>query len=324
VAHIPREMQDLPRSGIRALMDLAWAQPGPVIRLEVGQPDRIPPEHIRQAMADSVMAGETGYTPNAGIPELREACAVKLRHVNGIDVEPSQVLISAGSMQGLSVSILGLTTAGDEILVPDPGWPNYAMAARIARATPVAYPLRAESGYLPDPEKIEPLITDRTRILIDPGNLEPAWHGLTDLVLSPADAGRGRPFPDLVLAAFLRTAAVAGVAGLLLRDADPDEIVAALRAAGQGLTVLDPRAVPFLTTDAAPRTPPDAGEPLTPREREILQLIAQGLPNKSIALELGISEHTVKFHVGSILDKLGASSRAEALARAARAGLIVL
>lgn len=166
MAHIPREMQDLPRSGIRALMDLAWAQPGPVIRLEVGQPDRIPPEHIRQAMADSVMAGETGYTPNAGIPELREACAAKLRQVNGIDVEPSQVLISAGSMQGLSVSILGLTTAGDEILVPDPGWPNYAMAARIARATPVAYPLRSESGYLPDPETIEPLITDRTRILL--------------------------------------------------------------------------------------------------------------------------------------------------------------
>jgi DNA-binding CsgD family transcriptional regulator len=63
---------------------------------------------------------------------------------------------------------------------------------------------------------------------------------------------------------------------------------------------------------------------LTVREREVLQLIAQGLPNKSIAVELQISEHTVKFHVGSILGKLGASSRAEALARAARAGLISL
>src|SRR5690606_32772281 len=166
VAHIPREMQDLPRSGIRALMDLAWAQPGPVLRLEVGQPDRIPPDHIRQAMADSVMAGETKYTPNAGIPELREACAAKLRIVNGIEVEPSQVLVTAGSMQGLSLAILGLTTAGDEILVPDPGWPNYDMAARIACTRPVAYPLDAENGYLPDPATIEPLITDRTRMLI--------------------------------------------------------------------------------------------------------------------------------------------------------------
>ena len=166
MAQIPPEMVELPRSGIRALMDLAWAQPGPVLRLEVGQPDRIPPDHIRQAMADSVMAGETKYTPNAGIPELREACAAKLRIVNGIEVEPSQVLVTAGSMQGLSLAILGLTTAGDEILVPDPGWPNYDMAARIACTRPVAYPLDAENGYLPDPATIEPLITDRTRMLI--------------------------------------------------------------------------------------------------------------------------------------------------------------
>lgn len=83
---IPEGMVRLPRSGIRAVMDLAWAQAGPVLRLEVGQPDRAPPEHIRRAMADSVLAGETGYTPNAGIPELREACAAKLARVNRIEV----------------------------------------------------------------------------------------------------------------------------------------------------------------------------------------------------------------------------------------------
>jgi aspartate aminotransferase len=163
---IPAEMVRLPRSGIRAVMDLAWAQEEPVIRLEVGQPDRIPPEHIRRAMADSVLAGETGYTPNAGIPELREACAAKLGRVNRIQVEPDQVLITVGSMEGLAVVMLGLTEPGEEILVPDPGWPNYQMAARIARAVPVAYPLGADDGYLPDPEVIESLITDRTRMLI--------------------------------------------------------------------------------------------------------------------------------------------------------------
>lgn len=163
---IPSEMVRLPRSGIRAVMDLAWAQDGPVIRLEVGQPDRIPPEHIRRAMADSVLAGETGYTPNAGIPELRAACAVKLGRINRIEVGPDQVLVTAGAMQGLSVVMLGLTEAGDEILVPDPGWPNYEMAARIARAAPVAYPLVADDAYLPDPAVIESLITDRTRMLV--------------------------------------------------------------------------------------------------------------------------------------------------------------
>lgn len=163
---IPNEMLRLPRSGIRAVMDLAWAQEGPVIRLEVGQPDRIPPQHVRQAMAESVLAGETGYTPNAGIPELREACAAKLGRVNRIEVGPDQVLVTAGAMQGLSAVMLGLTEAGDEILVPDPGWPNYEMAARIARAVPVAYPLAANDAYLPDPGTIETLITDRTRMLV--------------------------------------------------------------------------------------------------------------------------------------------------------------
>ncbi|MBX5446141.1 response regulator transcription factor [Sphaerobacter sp.] len=159
-------------------------------------------------------------------------------------------------------------------------------------------------------------------ILLAPGDDVEEW--LDDLARLAGESG-APPVLLLVDTPDLAPEALrAGVAGLLLRDADPDEIVAALRAAGQGLTVLDPRAVPFLTTNSPPQTAPDTGEPLTPREREILQLIAQGLPNKSIALQLGISEHTVKFHVGSILDKLGASSRAEALARAARAGLIVL
>lgn len=163
---VPSEMVQLPRSGIRAVMDLAWAQTGPVIRLEVGQPDRIPPEHVRRAMADSVLAGETGYTPNAGIPELRSACAAKLARINRIQVGPDQVLVTTGSMQGLSAVMLGLTETGQEILVPDPGWPNYEMAARIARAVPVAYPLAAADAYLPDPEMIESLITDRTRMLV--------------------------------------------------------------------------------------------------------------------------------------------------------------
>lgn len=166
MAEIPDEMVRLPRSGIRTVMDLAWAQNKPVMRLEVGQPDRIPPDHIRQAMADSVLAGETGYTPNAGIPELLEACTSKLWNVNRIEVEPDQILVTAGSMQGLSAVMLGLTEAGDEVMVPDPGWPNYEMAARIARATPVAYSLEREDGYLPDPEMIEAAITDRTRMLV--------------------------------------------------------------------------------------------------------------------------------------------------------------
>ena len=107
-----------------------------------------------------------------------------------------------------------------------------------------------------------------------------------------------------------------------------EAIVAALYGVFAGLVVLDSRAVGRILERRAAPSPsgPPTGdyEALTRREHEVLQLIAQGLPNKTIAAELGISEHTVKFHVGSILAKLEASSRAEAVARAARQGLIVL
>ena len=68
----------------------------------------------------------------------------------------------------------------------------------------------------------------------------------------------------------------------------------------------------------------EGGEELTPREVEVLSLLSEGIPNKTIARRLGISEHTVKFHVGSVLSKLGASSRTEAVTIAARRGLILL
>jgi DNA-binding NarL/FixJ family response regulator len=112
----------------------------------------------------------------------------------------------------------------------------------------------------------------------------------------------------------------------LLRDATADEILAALRAVTRGLVVLDP-AIARLTTFRTPtpvRYPDELGEPLTERETEVLQLLALGLPNKTIAIRLGISEHTAKFHVGSIMAKLGAQSRTEAVALAARRGLLVL
>ena len=112
----------------------------------------------------------------------------------------------------------------------------------------------------------------------------------------------------------------------LLKDAGADEILAALRAVTRGLVVLDPaiaRAAD-LRRPTPVREADDLGEPLTERESEVLELLALGLPNKTIAQRLGISEHTAKFHVGSIMAKLGAASRTEAVALAARRGLLVL
>jgi len=113
----------------------------------------------------------------------------------------------------------------------------------------------------------------------------------------------------------------AGARGVVLRDVAASRLVAAVRAVAEGLMVLDAGAAESVLR---PRPPaPAAVEPLTPREQEVLQLLAQGLPNKLIAARLGISDHTVKFHVNAILGKLGAQSRTEALAQAARLGLVL-
>jgi two-component system, NarL family, response regulator YdfI len=118
-----------------------------------------------------------------------------------------------------------------------------------------------------------------------------------------------------------------GVRGYLPRAATAEDLAAAARAAAEGLVVLHPSLVEALAQPWAASFDGDgsgAEEPLTAREREVLQLLAQGLANKQIAQRLTISEHTVKFHVGEVMAKLGAASRTEAVTRAARRGLLVL
>lgn len=113
----------------------------------------------------------------------------------------------------------------------------------------------------------------------------------------------------------------AGARAVLFRGASADALAAAAVAAARGLSVLDAA----LAHDWV--RPPDAAgdaEGLTAREREVLALLAEGLANKAIAARLGISEHTAKFHVNAILGKLGAESRAAAIVKAARLGLVAL
>lgn len=163
---VPFRTSRLPRSGIRVVMDLAWASTEPVLRLEAGQPDVAPPDHVLEAMRESIARKEAGYTPNAGLPRLREACSAKLARVNRIRRSPEQVLISTGSMEGLLSAVLGLCDPGDEVLIPDPGWPNYAMVCRMASLAGVAYPLRPENLYRPDFDEVEALVNEHTKMVV--------------------------------------------------------------------------------------------------------------------------------------------------------------
>jgi NarL family two-component system response regulator YdfI len=126
---------------------------------------------------------------------------------------------------------------------------------------------------------------------------------------------------------WIREALRAGARAVLPADASGEEIVAAVEAAAAGLVAVDPRDLESLIGSALPAHREVTGadvQPLTSREIEVLRMIAEGHGNKTVAWKLGISEHTVKFHVGSIMSKLGASSRTEAVSIGIRRGLILL
>jgi DNA-binding NarL/FixJ family response regulator len=154
---------------------------------------------------------------------------------------------------------------------------------------------------------------------------------LWDLGLGGAGGARAGPgaavaagIPVVALAhsdASAAEALRAGAHGVVLRGAPAEALAGALVAAARGLAVLD--AALARAWLRAPDVAPDA-EGLTAREREVLALLAEGLANKAIAARLGISEHTAKFHVNAILAKLGVESRAEAIVRAVRLGLVTL
>lgn len=156
----------MPRSGIRRVMDAAWASGRPFIGMHVGEPDFAPPDHVVAAAERAYRDGDTHYVPNAGLPELTRALTAKLREQNGIVTEASNVVVTAGGAQALHLALSLTVAAGDEVLIPDPGWPNYRMAVGLLQASPVQYALRPEHGFMPRLEDLERLVTPRTRVLI--------------------------------------------------------------------------------------------------------------------------------------------------------------
>ncbi len=144
----------------------------------------------------------------------------------------------------------------------------------------------------------------------------------------PAPVG-GAPIPVVVLSPELAPVWSSdglrlGVRALLSRNATQAEILAASEAAARGLAVIDPEDLEGLLSTTAPAPVAAEATTLTSRELEVLRMMAEGAANKIIAFKLGISEHTVKFHVAAILSKLNASSRTEAVAIGIRKGLVLL
>jgi aspartate aminotransferase/aminotransferase len=155
----------MPISGIRFVMDLA-AQIPDAIHLEVGQPDFRTPPHIVEAAHRAALDGYTAYTPNAGLPSLREACAAKVSRENGIAATVENVLITVGSEGAIASAFVALVDAGDEVLVPEPGWTNYAMLTYARGGTPVPYLLDEAADFIPDVEEVASHVSPRTKLLV--------------------------------------------------------------------------------------------------------------------------------------------------------------
>lgn len=166
-----RRALSMPRSAIREIMVLAASRPD-VIHLEVGEPDFGTPDHIVDRAIAALREGWTRYTPNPGILPLRERIAARFSARLGQTIAVDRVVATTGAVGALYTAVNLVADIGDEILIPDPGWPNYHSMVHLAGAVPVHFAQPAANGYLPDPDRIAKQITSRTKAILynTPGN----------------------------------------------------------------------------------------------------------------------------------------------------------
>ncbi|RMG43308.1 MAG: pyridoxal phosphate-dependent aminotransferase [Acidobacteria bacterium] len=139
-----------------------------IVSFCIGQPDFVTPDNIREAAIRAIRDGKTGYTPSAGIPELREAVAAELGRVRGLEIDPDEVVIGAGAKPFIGYTILSVTDygAGHEVIYPNPGFPIYESQIRAMGAVPVPLHLEEKRSFAFDPQALADRITDKTRLVI--------------------------------------------------------------------------------------------------------------------------------------------------------------
>ncbi|WP_085876339.1 pyridoxal phosphate-dependent aminotransferase [Peptoniphilus vaginalis] len=162
-------------SGIRKINEktLEMERAGKKIyHFEVGRPDFDTPKVIKDATIKSIEDGNVFYTSNYGVMPLREAVAEKLRNENNLDYTAKEVLITAGATESIYDSYSLILEEDDEILLPNPCWPNYVNAAYIMGAVPVRYSLAEENDFQIDFDELEGLVTEKTKaiVIINPSN----------------------------------------------------------------------------------------------------------------------------------------------------------
>jgi len=139
-----------------------------IVSFCIGQPDFPTPQHIQDAAVAAIRAGRHGYTPSAGIDELRAAAARSMSRLRGFEIAPEEVVVGAGAKPFIAYAIASVTDhgVGDEVIYPVPGFPIYESQIRANGAVPVALPLREARRFAFDPDELAARITPRTRLLI--------------------------------------------------------------------------------------------------------------------------------------------------------------
>ena len=137
-----------------------------VIHLEIGEPDFDTPPHVIEAARTALLNGRTHYTPAAGIPELRDAIVRNVKALRGVDVDPSQVVVTPGAKPIMYFVITALVNPGDEVIYPNPGFPIYESVIEFVGGKAVPLPLKEERGFSFDVADLQARVTDKTKLII--------------------------------------------------------------------------------------------------------------------------------------------------------------
>ncbi len=156
----------MPRSPIRRIYEKAMLMDD-VVFFSLGEPDFVTPAQVIDAAVDSLRLGETHYTPNAGLPALRQAIAENLREYDGVGYDPdSEIAVTSGGMEALVLALMTVIEPGDEVILSDPSYTNYRDQIQICKGVPVYVPVQEENGFQFDPADLRRAVTDRTRLIM--------------------------------------------------------------------------------------------------------------------------------------------------------------
>ncbi|MCK4327523.1 MAG: pyridoxal phosphate-dependent aminotransferase [Candidatus Diapherotrites archaeon] len=159
-------ISSIPPSGIRRLFELSQGIEG-LISLGLGEPDFPTPGHVIEAYKDALDKGFTKYAPTMGIPELRQAISEKYGNEYGVDYDAkTQVIVTSGASEAIFASITSIVNAGDEVIIPDPGFLLYGPIVRIAGGKPVMLELKEKENFNVMADRLNELITNRTKVLV--------------------------------------------------------------------------------------------------------------------------------------------------------------